>query len=152
MNLIEGVLFKNNEYVDVEYINIRIDNVWLDEKLDELYPDNMYRGLIPTLVEWMDREDEKAVVWRRILPGKYETTICPVLMCPDENDFSCTLIVAEITNLGTHVRWSKLGVDLSNEWEAEKVGSKVEWFENVKEMNFEFSDYIKMLDNFKERL
>ncbi len=152
MNLIEGVLFKNNEYVDVEYINIRIDNVWLDEKLDELYPDNMYRGLIPTLVEWMDREDEKAVVWRRILPSKYETTICPVLMCPDENDFSCTLIVAEITNLGTHVRWSKLGVDLSNEWEAEKVGSKVEWFENVKEMNFEISDYIKMLDNFKERL
>ncbi len=152
MNLIEGILDKSDYEGYWDYINFKIDNVWLDEKLDDLYPDKMYKGLIPTLVEWMERKDEKEVVWKRILPNQNETTICPILMCPDDNDFSCTIIVAEITNFGNFIKWNKLGLDKTKEWEAEKIGSQVEWFDKIKELNFETVDYIKMLDNFKERL
>jgi len=148
MNSIEGILVKSiYDYWD--YINYRIDGYWLDEKLDELYPGNMYKGLIPTLVYWMERKEEKEVVWKRILPDIGKTTICPILMCPDDNDFSCTLIVAEIRNCGDLIQWKQLGTDTTLEWDAEKVGSKVEWLDKLPELNFYREDYLKMLDRFK---
>lgn len=152
MNKIEGIQDKS-DYKDYwDFINFRIDGYWLDEKLDEPYPDNMYKGLIPTLVYWMEREDEKAIVWERILPDENETTICPILMCPDDNDFSCTLIVAEIRNYGGLIQWKQIGIDKTKEWDAEKVGSTVEWFDKINELNFSKQDYLKMLETFRQRL
>jgi len=152
MNKIEGIQDKS-DYEDYwDFINYRIDGYWLDEKLEELYPENMYKGLIPTLVYWMEREDEKAIVWKRILPNENDTTICPILMCPDDNDFSCTLIVAEIRNCGDLIQWKQIGVDKTKEWGAEKVGSTVEWFDKLKEFNFSKEDYLTMLESFKKQL
>ncbi len=152
MNKIEGILDKS-DYEDYwDFINYHIDGYWLDEKLDELYPEQSYKGLIPTLVYWMDRNDEKEVVWKRILPDENETSVCPILMCPDDNDFSCTLIVAEIRNCGDIIQWKQLGSDKTSEWEAEKVGSTVEWFDQIQELNFSKEDYLAMLEIFKQRL
>lgn len=152
MNKIEGIQDKS-DYEDYwNFINYRIDDYSLDEKLDEIYPNNMYDGLIPTLVYWMEREDEKAVAWKRILPNKNETSICPILMCPDDNDFSCTLIVAEIKNCGDSIQWKQIGIDKTKEWGAEKVGSTVEWFDKLKELNFSKNDYLKMLETFRQQL
>ncbi|MEN2400115.1 hypothetical protein GKZ90_0010020 [Flavobacterium sp. MC2016-06] len=151
MNKIKGIL-KNSDYEDYwDFINYQIDGYWLDEKLDELYPDNMFKGLIPTLVYWMERDDEKEVVWNRILPNENETMICPILMCPDDNDFSCTLIVAEIKNYGQIIQWKKIGIDKTKEWDAEKVGSTVEWFEKLTELNFSKQDYLTMIETFKQQ-
>jgi len=152
MNKIEGILDKSDYEDYLDFINYRIDGYWLDEKLDELYPNNMYKGLIPTLVYWMEREDEKNIVWKRILPNENETTICPILMCPDDNDFSCTLIVAEIRNCGQIIQWKQIGIDKTKEWEAEKVGSTVEWFNKLQELNFSKQDYLAMIEIFKQRL
>lgn len=153
MNKIEGILDKSDYEGYWDFINYKIDGYWLDEKLDELYPGNMYKGLIPTLVYWMEREDEKTVVWKRILPGENETSICPILMCPDDNDFSCTLIVAEIRNCGQLIQWKQLGINKTKEWDAENVGSTVEWFDNkFPELNFPKADYLTMIENFRKRL
>ncbi|MEN2413024.1 hypothetical protein [Flavobacterium mesophilum] len=152
MNKIEAIQDKS-DYEDYwDFINYRIDDNWLDEKLDELYPNRMFRGLIPTLVYWMEHEEEKTVVWKRILPSENETTICPILMCPDDNDFSCTLIVAEIKNCGDLIQWKRMGIDQTREWGAEKVGSKVEWFNELEDLNFSKQDYLKMLETFTLQL
>ncbi|HEX8017438.1 MAG TPA: hypothetical protein VF465_19575 [Flavobacterium sp.] len=152
MNKIEARQDKS-DYEDYwDFINFRIDDNWLDEKLDEIYPNEMFKGLIPTLVYWMGREDEKAVVWKRILPNENETTICPILMCPDDNDFSCTLIVAEIRNCGDLIQWKRVGIDKTKEWEAEKVGSTIVWFNKLKELNFSKQDYLTMLEVFRKQL
>ena len=152
MNKIQG-LEDTSDYEDYwDFINYQIDGYWLDEKLEELYPGNMYKGMIPTLVYWMERKDEKDIVWKRILPEENDTTICPILMCPDDNDFSCTLIVAEIKNCGNVIKWSRLGLDKSKEWEAEKVGTKVDWFDKLTDLNFTKDDYLKMIINFRNRL
>lgn len=98
----------------------------------------------------MERQDEQAVVWKRILPAENETAICPILMCPDDNDFSCTLIVAEITNCGDRVQWKRLGLDKTEEWDPEKVGSMVDWFDKPTELNFSKKDYFAMLEAFKQ--
>ena len=73
-------------------------------------------------------------------------------MCPDDNDFSCTIIVAEIRNCGDLIQWKQIGIDKTKEWEAEKVGSTVEWFDKFEEFNFSKSDYLTMLETFKQRL
>lgn len=152
MNKIEGIQDKSDYEGYWDFINFRIDGYWLDEMLDEIYPDNMYKGLIPTLVYWMDREDEKAVVWERILPNENETRVCPILMCPDDNDFSCTLIVAEIRNCGDLIQWKKIGIDKTNAYGPEKVGSSVEWLDKFNELSFSKSDYLTMLETFKHQL
>jgi len=152
MNKIEGLLDKSDYEGYWDFINYCIDGYWLDEKIDELYPDNMYKGLIPTLVYWMEIEAEKTVVWKRILPEENQTAICPILMCPDDNDFSCTLIVAEIKNCGHVIQWKRLGIDQTKEWEADKVGTSVEWFDKMEELNFYREDYLLMLHYFENRL
>jgi len=151
MNKIQGILDISDYEGNYECINFFIDDYWLDEKLDQLYPDHMYKGLIPTLSYWMNREDERDVVWNRIMPNENETAVCPILMCPDDLDFSCTIIVAEIQNYGSFIKWKKLGINESTDWEAEKVGSKVRWFDDFPELNFDKADYIKMLENFKQQ-
>lgn len=152
MNKIEGLLDKSDYEGYWDFINYHIDGYWLDEKIDELYPGNDYRGLIPTLVYWMEREDEKAVVWKRILPEVNTTSICPILMCPDDNDFSCTLIVAEIKNLGDSIQWKKIGIDKTDNIDAEKVGSVVEWFSGFNELSFPAEEYYAMIDSFRKRM
>jgi hypothetical protein len=127
MNSIEAIQ-DIGDYEDAQdFLNYKIDGYWLDEQLETLYPGNMYKGLVPTLLDWMERQDEQAVVWKRILPVENTTEICPILMCPDDNDFSCTIIVAEIINCGDVVQWKRLGLDKTKEWDAEKVGATVDW-------------------------
>ncbi len=152
MNTIEAIQDKSDYEGYWDFLNFHMDGYWLDEKLDELYPDFGFKGLIPTLVYWMEREDEKAIVWKRILPPENETTICPILMCPDDNDFSCTLLVAEIRNCGDFIKWRRIGLDKTKEWDPEKVGLSVEWLAKINEFNFSMRDYLTMLERFKQRL
>jgi hypothetical protein len=151
MNSIKAQTDKSELEGGYNFINICIDNQWLDEMLDKFYPEKMFKDLIPTLVSWMDNNDEKEVVWKRILPEINKVTICPILMCPDDNDFSCTLIVAEIKNVGDTIKWNKLGIDKTHEWEAEKVGTDVQWLDKIEPFEFETKDYLLMLENFKKQ-
>lgn len=150
-NRIEAVADYNVEG-EYEYINYKIDSEWLDENLDTFYPGNQYTGLIATLASWMMPKDQEEVVWKRILPDINEITICPILMCPDDNDFSCTLVVAEIEHCGTHIKWNRLGLDTTYEWEAERVGTKVEWFAQPAALKFSLADYVTMLDCFTAQI
>lgn len=139
-----------SDYGTDDFPNLKIDGFWLDEKLEELYPNKMYKGLYPTLLFWMETEEEQKVVWDRILPKVGEKTICPILMCPDDNDFSCTIILAEIENYGNTIKWNRLGIDKTTEYDAEKVGSIAEWFEKISGFEFSNTDYEMMISEFKK--
>ncbi len=73
-------------------------------------------------------------------------------MCPEDNDFSCTLIVAEIKNCGDTIQWQRVGLDKTSEWEAEKVGTIVEWFDKINNLVFSKNEYLLMINNFKQFL
>ena len=150
MNSIQGILDKSDYEIYDDFLNFQVDGYWLDEKLEEVYPGNMYKGTVPTLLFWMEIEKEREVVWNRILPDKGQKTICPILMCPDDSDFSCTLIDAEIENTGRTVKWNKIGLDRTEEFEPEKIGSTVEWFDKIESLEFELTEYEQMLDEFKK--
>jgi len=150
MNSIKGILDKSDYEGYFDFLNFQIDGYWLDEKLEELYPDYSIKDNIPTLLFALESEKEQEIVWDRILPKENETTVCPILMCPDDCDFICTLIVAEIENCGSTIRWNKIGFDMTKSNLPEKVGSKVDWFNNFNFLEFESSQYSIMISEFKK--
>ena len=150
MNSIKAITDKS-EYGYGNYLNYSIDGYWLDEKLEELYPGNFYGGTVPTLIFGMELKEEERVVWQRILPEEGTAINCPILMCPDDNDFSCTLIIAEILSGKKTIKWSRLGIDRTTDYDPDKVGSSVEWFEGNLSFEFLRTDYLLMLDVFKEQ-
>lgn len=149
MNTIKGVLDKSDYEIYDDFLNFQVDGDWLDEKLEEVYPDNLYQGTVPTLLFWMEIEEERKIIWNRILPEVGAKVICPILMCPDDCDFSCTLIVAEIENIGATIKWNRIGLDRTEGNNPENVGSNVEWFEEIHAFEFEKVEYEKMLEDFK---
>lgn len=149
MNIIKAEIDKS-EYGYDDFLNYRIDNVWIDEFLDEIYPNQELKGIVPTLSDGVYNPKEFDIVWNRILPPIHEKRICPILMCPDDNDFSCTLIVAEIENRGNIILWNKLGLDKTTDTDPKQVGSTVDWFDKVDPFTFSIEDYNQMLESFKQ--
>ena len=131
-----------------DFLSFQIEGIKLDHILDHYYPGNMYVGLVPTLLFWMEQDKEREIVWTRIKPNIGMKTICPILMCPDDCDFSCTIIVAEIENTGKTIRWNKVGIDETNEFDAEMIGSKVKWFDRISPMEFYINEYDAVIEDF----
>lgn len=164
MNTIAALLDRDDYGTEQQFLNFCIDGQWLDEKLDELYPGNNYKGLIPTLDFALATEAERKTVWGRIAPDKGKTTVCPLLMCPDDVDFTCTLVVAEIQYVGEIISWQRLGLDHSKLWEPatdgatgewvwkpQAVGTTVEWFSDSLVLEFDRAAYFQMLDDFNRQ-
>ncbi len=150
MNTIKAKLDKSDYNENWFFLNYYVDNYWLDEELDKVYPGNQYKGLIPTLLYGLMDKEEK-IVWKTIFPDKGGISICPILMCPDDYDFSCTLIVAEVENYGSFIQWKQLGVDKQTKWFDDEIKYNINWFPDFQSLNFEFNDYQKMILDFKEQ-
>ena len=117
--------------------------------LEQLHPNNFLKGLVPTLLFWMEIDQEMEIVWKRIFPDPGIVSYCPILMCPDDCDFSCTLIIAEVENNENYVYWNKLGIDKTNNLNPEMVGSTVDWFETPTNLCFDMNEYKKLVQDFK---
>ncbi|MEI8704357.1 hypothetical protein [Pseudoalteromonas sp. B62] len=153
MNLIEAKYFKTKFWSE-EYPCIYIDGVRLDSIINQLKPDQDYLGLIPTLFSALNHDVEEMVVWERVLP-KNGTAILPLLMCPDDVDLYCTLIVVEVLIKGNTVIWTRFGLDDSSDddYVPRWLGTEVNWFENSPAYEFKLETYKAMLDVFsKERV
>ncbi|PZD97228.1 hypothetical protein DNH61_03575 [Paenibacillus sambharensis] len=129
-----------SEYTTQEHLNILIDNKPLDIVLHELYPDGLFLGLVPTLVDWLDSKEEVELVYSRFVSGKGQV-ILPILMCPDDCDFSCTVIVAEVDTKDDFVIWNRVGIDNSERKDISDTGTIVEWLEKVPAFCFDITDY-----------
>jgi hypothetical protein len=149
MNKIQALRDKSIYKNYFDFLNYRIDEYWLDEKLDALNPSLQINGLVPTLLYWLEAERERKVVWDRILPAESETTVCPVLMCPDDCDFSCSLVVVEILNQKGIIYWKRFGIDNTFITSADEAGTNVSWLKNQLELKFIKAEYLMMLEAFR---
>ncbi len=150
MNSITAELLET-EFVDRAHLSIVIDDEPLDMLIageDELGEVHSV-GLVPTLLDWLKDEKERAYVWERILPEPGKKSIAPVLMCPDDCDLVCTVVVAEIENKGTEIIWKRIGIDVGRTGDDLKtIGKKVDWFD-LPEYRFRLADYRACLEQFK---
>ncbi|MDQ0901259.1 hypothetical protein [Paenibacillus sp. V4I7] len=146
MNILSVEILKS-KYVSVEHPTILVDGVSLDLLLHNLYPDNLYLGLIPTITDWIHLKEEVELVISRFYSNQ-EKVILPILMCPDDCDLICTIIVAEVITTDNQVIWHRLGVDSSKlgiPYNYELIGTEVKWLDLVPEMKFNRKIYIENL-------
>ena len=130
------------------------------ERLDALLArrvDEGYLGLVPAWLDWYGGASasdikDKAYVWQRLMPSEV-VTVVPVLLCPDDFDFACTVVVAEVVCEGGLVHWRRLGADVTP-YDAEEallpkyIGKEVNWFDSLGGFVFDKAEYLECILRF----
>lgn len=107
-----------------------------ETEIQEGWRDNVFfingKPLYEYFQEWTDMRspDLLAVCWSEKVDYKGDTRFVryclslehanvPILMCPDDMDFSCTVIVAEVIKTEKTVTWNRIGSVLRTNWKLE---------------------------------
>ncbi|AFH61321.1 hypothetical protein ACVNS2_11840 [Paenibacillus caseinilyticus] len=147
VNKIEVVLMKST-YCEVEHQTIVIDGIPLDLLLHSQYPSDNLVGMIPTIVDWVDDSRQKELLKERF-NSEGKEIVLPVLMCPDDCDLWCTVIVANVVKIDEFIIWKQIGIDMITRDELlmgyDGIGSKVNWLDKIHPMTFQETQYISQL-------
>ena len=115
-----------------------------------------YEGAVPAWLDWFYTEipsstQAKKVVWDRLNLIGEQPIIVPILMCPDDLDFFCFVLVAEIRYDENTVRWGRIGLDTSeNRGDApETLGEAVEWFDFIPPFVFRKDEFSECVETFR---
>lgn len=122
-----------------------IDNVpieqWLNEHLD--YPDLDLHGLS---LLWLLDEEEDALAHRRFAPAEDGTTTpVPLLVCSDDMDFDCFVLMTEQVIDGDTLHWRRFGHSVSGGLE---VGINTRWDAKSRPVSFFLSEFREALAEF----
>ena len=150
MNRIEAIQAVS-KYVKEPHTLIFIDGIPLDVLFNRFAPDRVSVGLVPTLLDWLYNPVERTLVRDRILPSVGKSSRAPVLMCPDDCDLWCTVVIAEVMNHDSVVWWKQIGINTSApENMPISIGTTVEWLEGIGTFCFARSDYQQCIAAFGE--
>ena len=138
-----------NSYTKHNYFVLKVDDILLE---DILFNESNKKGLVPTLLSWLEEGEQRHVVWSRILPNNSKKSICPILMCGECIDFFCDLIVVEILSDENYVYWNRFGFEEGLLDEVEKVGENVKWFKSNNLFKFDKIEYAKTIKTFLNNL
>lgn len=111
------------------------------------YPDAISLGLAQI---WLLDEEEDKIAWSRITPGEDESsTIVPILVCSDDMDFDCIVLVVEQLVSKNMIQWLRWGFSTSSGVE---VGISTKWQTSVKSplATFHRNEFDECLKNFKQ--
>lgn len=75
--------------IDDEFSVSVISNSILDKENSE-----WIKGLVPSYSGWLYNENEEEYVFQHLTPQN--KSLCPILICPDDQDFSCSVLLVEI--------------------------------------------------------
>ena len=151
MNTIEAIV-GNSEFVSEPHLMFVIDGVSLDKILSVAHPDKNLAGLIPTTLNWLENEKEQNEVWARFTNRKAERLLIPLLCCPDDLDFSCTIVVVDANFDNDTVHWLKFGIDATPSHRLPSaIGSTAHWLSGVGPYKFDRGAYDEMAQAFQRR-
>jgi hypothetical protein len=86
-----------------------------------------------------------------MIPPINSIKICPLLICPDDQDFSCTTIVVEIENGRTTLKWNRVGINKCYEFRKyDLIERDVEWFPDIGPFEFNAEEYSNMVKTIRE--
>jgi len=134
------------QYVNGEHLMIFVDGKRIDKWLSESLDKNDYLDLIPAWLGWLLKPEEQEYVWTKTRLCERETTIVPILVCPDDLDFSCTVVVCEVKYTNNSVVWMRLGIDKTGF--PNYIGNDIEWFQNISPLTFSRQEYETCLTKF----
>lgn len=162
-----------SKYADAPHPVFLIDgeplNLWLSHQLSKIEidcqdsffdPDTQnlvtaQRGLSELQIQdlvpaqgWLIDDDEMKTAWRRIFPSDVGlTTIVPLLICPDDVDLTCSVIVVEQEISDDFVYWNRFGVAMDEPYDS--VGATVRWLPEFRKAKFEKTAYHTALISFQ---
>lgn len=158
MNHINAVSGLSPHMGKIEHLSIYIDGKRLDELLAQEVQED-YLGLIPAWLDFYDKDfppsmKEKQYVWQQTQLSD-KPVMLPILLCPDDFDFSCTIIVVEVVSIEDKVIWNRFGTDITP-FDAEEtklpkcIGKRVNWFHNVGPFAFSKTEYLLCVSQFTD--
>lgn len=142
-----------NTFTNYNYYEILIDGISLEETIFKNLNIEIKKGLVSTFLNWLSNPSERETVWKRTLPEINQTTFLPILMCGEDLDLFCDVIIAETFADNYNVYWKRFGLDIGNgENMPESIGQNVLWFENSCQLIFDKNQYYEILDKFRKYL
>ncbi|HCT07346.1 hypothetical protein [Pseudomonas sp. P7548] len=114
---------------------------WLNSHLE--YPDLDLNGL--SLI-WLLDEEEGALAQRRFTPAEDGTsTPVPLLVCSDDMDFDCFVLMTEQVIDGETLHWRRFGLSVSSGLE---VGMTTRWDVENRPISFSLTEFRQALEDF----
>lgn len=108
----------------------------LSEYLSELFDDEWISGLGPAIT-WLWEEDEVLATINRFTCEEVGSTTVPLLICGDDCDLSCTVIMVEVEITEDSVKWCRFGYDRTKSNNPNEIGTTIGWLQP--EVSFEFN-------------
>jgi len=141
MNSIKAITYKS-KFANEPHLVLAIDGKPLDEFLVEKLGDDNFIGLVPS-ISWLQLDDEREFSINKLIKNVDSSKVVPLLVCPDDQDFSCTVIVAETEIQDTNIIWNRLGGDQTPNQNPIQIELEVDWFSNIGPMKFDLKQYIE---------
>ena len=146
MNRIESIKAKS-KFVPEEHLVLIVDGVPLDELLDAALPEFDLVGQVSSLLGWFHNDEDSVVPWQRILPEIGCAGYAPILICPDDLDYHCGVVIVEVVAETNVIRWDRLGFNAARN--GSSVGSCVRWLPGLGPYRFRREDYERCLEAFR---
>ena len=133
------------------FSEISIDEKLLSQILHELYPKDGFDCLVPTFSSWRWDNKEQKFILKTV--ENNQRKLIPILMCPDDLDLWCRVVVVEVEETKEYIHWLRIGVDISKaEILPSSVASSVQWFEKIPSYTFKKSEYDGFLAEFRKQI
>jgi hypothetical protein len=132
-----------------DFFDIFINGEPLHSFLNSKYPDNNLRGLVPPFDGWLINEQDEDILWDRLIPETGKSSILPILICPDDQDYLCSTVVTNVVSGHDTITWRGFGLDSSDAFnKPDLVGTKVNWFNNSDSLIFDKKEYAEAIKQF----
>lgn len=140
MNRIKAIHYKS-QFATTAHLVIAIDGQPLDELLHLLQPNHHLIGLVPA-ISWLFSQRERSAAIQALTAEPGLTINAPVLVCGDDRDFHCTVVIAQCRYTEDLVEWLAFGLDVTKDYPHSEIGSRVAWFEGIGPFAFKRDEYL----------
>ncbi|MRW89032.1 hypothetical protein GJ699_03450 [Duganella sp. FT80W] len=124
------------KYALAEHPELRIGGRSLEIVISEFANDPDIAGLAPAH-SWLHNKAELSLAWERLLSFNIEQLVTvPLLICPDDMDLNCTVLLAEQHCVEGAFVWTRFGYALDREL------NDVNWLQTVPPFQFVRANFV----------
>ncbi|KAB8066298.1 hypothetical protein [Janthinobacterium violaceinigrum] len=148
MNTISTIISKP-KFASTEQPVLAIDGVpvyqWVKSQIFDEDGNDDTHTLVPAQT-WLYDQDESRIAWELLEPTHEGATVAPLLVCPDDMDLNCTVVVVEQIVDKKTVEWRRFGLSINH---INGVVTSVRWSELEQRAIFDRTQFEKAFLDFK---
>lgn len=112
MNTVSAIMYRS-KHATAEHPVLAVDGTPIQQWITGLISDhsghNGTNGLVPAQ-GWLLDDEHLTIAWKLLEAADESSTVVPLLICPDDMDLSCTVIVVEQVAEADNVVWKRFGL------------------------------------------